>query len=76
MVQLLNFCKSIQLPVVICYNKAKSREVTRRRVKLLVYLAMIEEPAQQDKFEKLYQKYRYLMLHIAKQVFTEKGKRV
>lgn len=35
---------------------------------MLVYLAMIEDPAQQDTFEKLYRKYRYLMLHVAKQL--------
>ena len=35
---------------------------------MLVYLAMIEEPAEQAKFEQLYEKYRFLMLHAAKQI--------
>ncbi len=32
---------------------------------LITYLAMIDSPDDQQKFEKLYTKYRYLMLHVA-----------
>ena len=35
---------------------------------MLVYLAMIDSPEDQSKFERVYHKYRYLMLHIAKQI--------
>lgn len=35
---------------------------------MLIYLAMIETPADKLKFEQLYEKYRYLMYHIAYQI--------
>ena len=35
---------------------------------MLVYLAMIDSPEDQLKFERIYEKYRYLMLHVAKQI--------
>lgn len=35
---------------------------------MFVYLAMIDSPEDQSKFERVYHKYRYLMLHIAKQI--------
>lgn len=35
---------------------------------MFVYLAMIDSPDDQSKFERVYHKYRYLMLHIAKQI--------
>ena len=35
---------------------------------MLIYMAMIDSPDAQTKFEKIYHKYRYLMLHIAKQI--------
>lgn len=35
---------------------------------MLIYLAMIDSPDDQSKFERVYLKYRYLMLHIAKQI--------
>ena len=35
---------------------------------MFVYLAMIDSPDDQAKFEKIYHKYRYLMLHVAKQI--------
>ena len=35
---------------------------------MLVYLAMIDSPEDQSKFERIYEKYRYLMLHVAKQI--------
>lgn len=31
-------------------------------------MAMIDAPDDQAKFEKIYHKYRYLMLHVAKQI--------
>ena len=33
---------------------------------MMIYLAMIETPEDRDKFEQIYLKYRYLMVHIAK----------
>ncbi len=38
---------------------------------MLLYLSMIEAPASRDLFECLYQKYRYLMLHIAKNILGD-----
>lgn len=35
---------------------------------MLIYMAMIDSPDDQAKFENIYHKYRYLMLHIAKQI--------
>ena len=35
---------------------------------MFVYLAMIDSPDDQAKFERVYHKYRYLMLHVAKQI--------
>ena len=35
---------------------------------MLIYMAMIDSPDDQAKFEKIYHKYRYLMLHVAKQI--------
>ncbi len=35
---------------------------------MLVYLSMIEMPEAKDKFERLYLKYRHLMLHIANSI--------
>ena len=35
---------------------------------MFVYLAMIDSPDDQTKFERIYTKYRYLMLHVAKQI--------
>lgn len=35
---------------------------------MLIYMAMIDSPEDQSKFERVYHKYRYLMLHIAKQI--------
>jgi len=35
---------------------------------MLIYLAMIEAPDDQLKFERVYQKYRFLMLHVANQI--------
>ena len=32
---------------------------------MITYLAMIDSPDDQEKFEKVYTKYRYLMLHVA-----------
>lgn len=33
---------------------------------MMIYLSMIETPEDRDKFEQIYLKYRYLMVHIAK----------
>lgn len=35
---------------------------------MLIYLAMIDSPDDQVKFERVYNKYRYLMLHVANQI--------
>ena len=35
---------------------------------MLIYLALIEEPAEKLKFEQLYEKYRNLMYHVAYQI--------
>ena len=35
---------------------------------MIFYLAMIDSPDDQTKFERIYTKYRYLMLHVANQV--------
>ncbi len=35
---------------------------------MLIYLSMIESPASRDLFETIYQKYRFLMLHVAKRI--------
>ena len=35
---------------------------------MLIYLSMIELPEDQDTFEQIYRKYRYLMLHVASQI--------
>ena len=35
---------------------------------MYIYLTMIDSPDDQTKFERIYHKYRYLMLHIAKQI--------
>lgn len=35
---------------------------------MFVYLAMIDAPDNQDKFVKIYTKYRYLMLHVANKI--------
>jgi len=40
-------------------------------ITLLIYLAMIDSPDDQEKFESVYLKYRYLMLHIAKQILQK-----
>ena len=37
-------------------------------ITLLIYLAMIDSPDDRAKFERVYLQYRYLMLHIAKQI--------
>ena len=37
---------------------------------MLIYMAMIDSPSDRDKFEKIYHKYRFLMLHVAKEVLT------
>lgn len=35
---------------------------------MLIYMAMIDSPEDQSKFERIYEKYRYLMLHVAKHI--------
>ena len=35
---------------------------------MFIYLAMIDSPDDQDKFERVYIKYRYLMLHVANKI--------
>ena len=35
---------------------------------MLIYLAMIDSPDDQAKFERVYNKYRYLMLHVANKI--------
>lgn len=35
---------------------------------MITYLAMIDSPDDQEKFEKVYIKYRYLMLHVANKI--------
>ena len=35
---------------------------------MLIYLAMIDSPDDQVKFERVYNKYRYLMLHVANKI--------
>lgn len=35
---------------------------------MLIYLTMIDSPDDQAKFERVYNKYRYLMLHVANQI--------
>lgn len=35
---------------------------------MFIYLAMIDSPEDQTKFEKIYNTYRFLMLHVAKQI--------
>lgn len=35
---------------------------------MLIYLAMIETAEEQDRFERIYLKYRYLMLHVATKI--------
>ena len=35
---------------------------------MFVYLEMIDSPEDESKFERVYHKYRYLMLHVAKQI--------
>ena len=35
---------------------------------MLIYMAMIDSPEDQTKFERVFHKYRYLMLHVAKQI--------
>lgn len=35
---------------------------------MLIYMAMIDSPSDRDKFERLYHKYKFLMLHVAKQI--------
>jgi len=37
-------------------------------ITLLIYLAMIDSPDDQAKFERVYLQYRYLMLHVAKKI--------
>ena len=37
---------------------------------MLIYMAMIDSPSDRDKFEKIYHKYRFLMMHVAKEVLT------
>ena len=39
---------------------------------MLIYLAMIDSPDDQVKFERVYNKYRYLMLHIAYQILQNR----
>ncbi len=40
----------------------------RRQMDVLIYLSMIESTDEQDLFERLYLKYRYLMFHVANQI--------
>ena len=35
---------------------------------MFIYLAMIEAPEERDRFERIYLKYRYLMLHVANNI--------
>lgn len=35
---------------------------------MFIYLAMIEGPEERDRFERIYLKYRYLMLHVANNI--------
>lgn len=35
---------------------------------MLIYMAMIDSPSDRDKFERIYHKYKFLMLHVAKQI--------
>lgn len=37
---------------------------------MLIYMAMIDSPSDRDKFEKIYHKYRFLMLHVVKKILT------
>ena len=37
---------------------------------MLIYMAMIDSPNDRDKFERIYHKYRFLMLNVAKKILT------